>query len=110
MCFVDFHKAFDSVVHVGIKLKLLNMNVGSIFYKIIANMYKNSQARIKIGVSLTEKIDIKMGVRQGDNLSPSLFKIFINDFPSYLNGCTDTVSLQHKELNCLLYADDIVMD
>ena len=44
-----------------------------------------------------------------NNLRPSLFKIFINDFPSYLDSCTDTVLLNSEKLNCLIYADDIVI-
>lgn len=54
VCFVDFHKAFDSVLPVGLKLKLLKMNVGTMFYRIIDNMYKHSRACVKIGGSLTE--------------------------------------------------------
>ena len=53
-CFIDFNKAFDSVIHTGMKLKLLQMNVGTCFYKIITAMYENSQACIKVGDSLTE--------------------------------------------------------
>lgn len=43
-CFIDFNKAFDSVVHTGLKLKLIDMNVGTKFYNIICAMYKNSKA------------------------------------------------------------------
>ena len=38
-CFVDFQKAYDTVIHTGIKLKLLEIGVGSLFYNIIKNMY-----------------------------------------------------------------------
>ena len=56
------------------------------FYRIIANMYEHSRACVKVGGSLTESFCfIKLGVRQDDNLSPSLFNFFINDFPSYLD-------------------------
>ena len=72
-------------------------------------MYNNSKACVRVGDSLTEAFNIQLGVRQGDNLSPSLFKIFINDFPDYLDCCLDTVSLQSEKLNCLMYADDIVI-
>jgi hypothetical protein len=34
-CFVDFQKAFDKVIHTGIKLKLLEIGVSSRFYNII---------------------------------------------------------------------------
>jgi hypothetical protein len=37
-CFVDFQKAFDKVIHTGIKLKLLEIGVSSRFYNIIKNM------------------------------------------------------------------------
>ena len=30
-CFVDFQKAFDTVIHTGIKIKLLEIGVGSFF-------------------------------------------------------------------------------
>jgi hypothetical protein len=76
-CFVDFHKVFDtSVIHVGLKLKLLKMNVGTMFYRIIANMYEHSRTCVKVGGSLTESFFIKLGVCQGDNLSLLLFKFF----------------------------------
>jgi hypothetical protein len=102
-CFVDFHKAFDSVIHVDLKLKLLKMNVGTMFDRIIANMYEHSRACVKVGGSLTESFVIKLCVRQDDNLSPSLFKFAINDFASYLDSCTDTVLLHSEKLNCLMY-------
>ena len=105
-CFVDVHKVFDtSVIHVGLKLKLLKMNVGTMFYRIIANMYEHSRPCVKVGGSLTESFFIKLGVRQGDNLSLLLFKFFIDDFPSYLDSCTDTVLLHSEKLNCLMYAE-----
>lgn len=58
-CFVDFNKVFDSIIHTGLKLKLLQLNVGSNFYKIISFMYDNSQACVKVGESLTEEFFYK---------------------------------------------------
>ena len=64
-CVVDFQKAFESVVHNGMKLKLLQSSVGTKFYNIIQNMYSKSEACVKIGDSLTNSFPIKLGVRQG---------------------------------------------
>ena len=42
--FIDFQKAFDSVIHVGIKHKLLKIDVGSKVYNIIKDMYSKSRS------------------------------------------------------------------
>ena len=34
-CFVDFKKAFDSVIHPGMKLKLKEFNISGKFYDVI---------------------------------------------------------------------------
>ena len=69
-CFIDFHKAFDSVIHCGLRLKLLQLNVGSKFFNIINNMYSKSEACAKTGDFLTASFPIKLGIRQGVNLNP----------------------------------------
>ena len=39
-CFVDFRKAIDSVWHVGLLKKLLQINVGGCFYNLIKSLYR----------------------------------------------------------------------
>ncbi len=109
VCFVDFCKAFDSVIHPGLNLKLLKMNVGSLYYNIVSKMYRASRIAIKLGDSLSDEIPVMRGVRQGDSLSPNLFKIFINDLPDYLEETSDPVTLNTSNVHCLMYADDIVL-
>ena len=48
-------------------------------------------------------------MRQGDVLSPNLFKLYINDLPKYFQTLPDTVFLNNIPLQCLMYADDIVL-
>ena len=72
-------------------------------------MYSKSRSCIKVKTGLTNYIDLNLGVRQGDNLSPNLFKIFINDLPKYLEETIDPVNIGDLTLNCLMYADDVVM-
>ena len=49
------------------------------------------------------------GVRQGDTLSPNLFKTFINDLPDIFDIRCHGVDIGAYHLNCLLYADDVIL-
>ena len=106
---MDFRKAFDSVIHEGLRYKLLQLGIGTKFYNIIKSMYESSQACIRLSDGLTNQFKIGMGVRQGDVLSPNLFNIFINDLPKYFQSCADPVKLNTTDLHCLMYADDVVI-
>ena len=46
-CFVDFHKAFDTVWHTGLLYKLRNSGVSDFFYNVIKNMYENTLFKCK---------------------------------------------------------------
>ena len=65
--FVDFQKAFDTVIHTGIKIKLLEIGVGSLFYKIIKNMYLTRKSCVRINREITHFFPVKLEVKQGDN-------------------------------------------
>ncbi len=74
-------------------------------------MYNNIELQIKIGDKLTDAFQSNIGVRQGDNLSPTLFKIFINDLVDRIKDTENTHPVEIGEyiINALLYADDIVL-
>ena len=68
-------------------------------------MYTYSKSCVKIDNCLTYLFSVQLGVKQGDNLIPNLFKIFINDLPDYL----DSITLNGRSIHCLMYADDIIL-
>ena len=77
-CFVAFKKAFDSVWHEGLLLKLLHNKIGGTFYDlIIKNLYSNSQCAVKYSDHRTTFFPYKKGVRQGCTDSPLLFNFYI---------------------------------
>ncbi len=53
-CFIDFKKAFDSIWHEGLYLKLLDSGIWGKFYDLIKSMYTASQCAVKIGNQRTE--------------------------------------------------------
>ena len=56
---------------------------------------------------MTGTLAPKLGVRQGDNLSPNLFKISINNLPNIFSERDDQVELDSIHISSLLYADDL---
>jgi hypothetical protein len=71
-------------------------------------MYNNTELCVKTDKdTMTGNFTSNIGVRQGDNLS--FFKIFINDLiDSFDESCKPAI-LNTLKLNCLLYADDLVL-
>jgi hypothetical protein len=51
----------------------------------------------------------QLGVKQGDNHRPNLFRIFINELPKYSEKSSDPVILNDKPIHSLMYADDIIL-
>ena len=118
--FIDFEKAFDSVWRIGLWNKLLRSNIDGKCFKIISNMYDGIKAKIKFNGVYTDSFPCQIGVRQGENLSPFLFSIFLNDLETFLtsNGALGLPTISAKfenELNMymnlfvLLYADDTIL-
>ena len=59
--------------------------------------------------SLTDNFKSSVGVRQGDNLTPNLFKLFVNDLPDIFDSNCMPVSLNISKINCLMYTDDVIL-
>ena len=108
-CFVDFEKAFDSVLHSALLLKLAKLDIKGPFYDNIRSMYRENDLHVRIHDTLTGTFAPKLGVRQEDNLSPNLFKIFINDLPNIFSERDDQVELDGIRISSLLYADDLIL-
>jgi hypothetical protein len=108
-CFIDFRKAFDSIWRDALLYKLVKAGGGGIFENIIKDIYSSSEIQIKLGDGLTMPFEDNTGVKQGCVLSPTLFKLFINDLPDIFSENCDPVLLFKKKISCLMFADDIVL-
>ena len=86
-------------------------------------MYKLAKSCVSVNSTLTGNFSCKIGVRQGDNLSPLLFSMFLNDIKLFLEPAHDglkimnTLSVENLDqelvvfckLYTLFHADDTVI-
>ncbi|MES9993748.1 MAG: reverse transcriptase family protein [Candidatus Thiodiazotropha sp.] len=110
VCFVDFKKAYDSVWRQALMYKLLMQNVQGMFFNILRSMYLDNNICIKINNKQRSNFfKSNVGVRQGDALSPILFNLFTSDLHDFLNIDCQSPLLDKTNVNCLMYADDLLL-
>ena len=100
-CFVDFKQAFDSVWREKLWESLKTQQINGKCLILIQNMYKNIKSRVVSNDESSIFFPCTQGVRQGENLSPFLFSIFLNDLNAYLT------TKQANGVNCGIDYDDI---
>ena len=110
VCFVDFKKAYDSVWRQALLYKLLRVNVTGLFFNILKSMYANNEMCVRVSNShRSHFFTSNVSVRHGDAISPILFNLYVSDLQSYLGFDTDAPLLNTSYVNCLMYADDLVL-
>ena len=89
--------------------KLAGANIFGLFYNVLRSMYSDNYIHIKIGDNLSDQVAQNIGLRQVDNLSPILFKLFLNNLPSCFDASDGKLVLENVKFTCLMYADDLVL-
>ena len=89
--------------------KLIRAGVSTKFYNVIRAMYANTWLTVQAGDKMSPLFRSKVGVRQGDNLSPTLFNLFINDLPSIFDETCKPAQFGGMSLQSLLFADDLII-
>jgi exonuclease III len=96
--FFDVAAAFDKVWHNGLLAKLVELKVPYYLVKMIKEFLSERLFFVKVEADISDLKSILCGVPQGAVLSPTLFKIYINNLP---------IRKSQNEMT-LLFADDIV--
>ena len=119
-CFIDYKKAFDNVSRVSLWTEMLSLNINGQILNVIKNLYSNAKCYIKMNGKLSNVFRSEIVVRQGDNLSPLLFSIYLSNLESFLcskNGGlayiselteNDDALYEYIKMYIILYADDTV--
>ena len=107
--FVDYSKAFDFVVHDNLWYKLLQYGIRGKIFNIIHSMYQYVKTKVFSNGITSDPFHCKLGVRQGECLSPFLFAMYVNDLEYSLNFQGAGITISYVKMLFLLYADDVVI-
>ena len=84
--FIDYKKAFDSAQRGLLWGKLLNSGVNGKVLRVMRDMYAKAKSCVKTRHGLSQFSVSNIGLRQGENLSPVLFSLFLNDLKGFLTS------------------------
>ena len=105
--FVDYRKAFDLVDRSSLWAKLISHGINGNIVAVIYNMYSNAKSCVKQNHKISNFFECNIGVRQGENLSPLLFAIYLNDFEFFLSRGCKGLDMASREINEKLSNDDV---
>ena len=114
---LDYHKAFDTVDRTHLWTKLFSTGIHGRILNVVKSIYKEAQSCVRHNGEVSQLFLCNNDVRQGDNLSPLLFSIYLNDLQVFLSKQCKGIVIKNKgaefahydQLFTLLYADDTIL-
>ena len=123
--FLDYKKAFDLVDRRALWIKLVHNGIGGKLLNVVRNLYSQAKSCVRGMDGESEFFVSEIGVRQGENLSPLLFAMYLNDFKGWVDGVSSgltdisttigsSASGQSDldtlfKMSVLMYADDTLL-
>uniref|UniRef100_A0A3Q2XM41 Reverse transcriptase domain-containing protein n=1 Tax=Hippocampus comes TaxID=109280 RepID=A0A3Q2XM41_HIPCM len=112
--FIDFAKAFDSVTHDHILSSPRKRGVDRHIWGLIKNAYVRCTTKIYCGKDTSETIQMQVGVKQGDPMSPLLFNLAKDPLIQYLEDSNWGLGMNGRKMSALAFmkflpSDDLVL-
>ena len=105
---IDFSQAFDFMNRAITFYKIIKSGLHGRVINTLRNLYTKTVFRVKHEGKLSEKIRQFVGVNQGGNASPTIFKKYLGDMNEYLREYTGVVLSEDEVLVYLLWANDLI--
>ena len=106
---LDVKKAFDTVWHQGLFVKLHRKGIPTRIWHILNNWYTSSSCSVLQCGDHSRSFPILQGVRQGAILSPLLYSIFVDDLLNTLDHSCLGARIGEVFCGAPMYADDLAL-
>ena len=126
--FIDLKKCFPSIWRDGLWFKLSKLNLGIKMTRTIQAIYQNIKSSVRmttrnqdgsLASHVSDWFPCQNGLREGENLSPLLFSLYVNDLTEFmqeancegvkLSSNTENELIIFFKIILLMYADDTVI-
>ncbi|PFX16879.1 putative RNA-directed DNA polymerase from transposon BS [Stylophora pistillata] len=98
--FLDLKKAFDTVNHRILLLKLQSLGVDVLSILWFKSYFENRGCQTSVGDSISSKRTMNIGVPQGSVLGPLLFLVYVNDLADVLKNCQASLFADDTAIYC----------
>ena len=102
--YLDYRKAFDSVPHQRLLVKLKAYGIDGNILKWIENFLTGRSQKVVINGECSDTAEVTSGIPQGSVLGPLLFLVYVNDLPRGLN-CTAALFADDTKLYKIIRSD-----